>query len=556
MENETNKNKESNEEKKIEEQKNDKDSSDKIKEDRIRAITKMYYSNPKIQEILLEFARNREVVPRYFEGFGKRPDILQYPSDIMGLVNKGATSFHASEEIWSDPLALNSDSVQEEMDKLRKSWDLLIDIDSKYLDYSKIATKLVIEAMEMHGVKNYGIKFSGSKGFHIILSGEAFPYEYDGKIMKEMFPEWPRAIAKYLIFNIRRKYNQIISKEGINFVALEQRTKLSKEDITEIICPECGKESKKGTLTTYECPDCKFSIKRKDIKNINRELRCGNEKCLGKMKIVKKEDYFYCEFCKHTSFGKMEFSENRKTTFSKEAIQSQENFSENFEEGISGQALAGLDMVLVAPRHLFRMPYSLHEKTALASVVIEKNEIDNFSPRDASPINIKIRPFLPKNEKNEGLNLLVSALSWKKTHDEQEEKTFGKSNNPDYAKYEAIDASQITYNMFPSPIKKLLKGLKEGRKRGLFVLLTFLRSANFAPEYINDKVREWNKKNEQPLKEGYIKSQIDWHLKQTKKILPPNYDNDSFYKDLNLLDSKPEVKNPLVDLARRIKTGK
>src|SRR3989344_6010955 len=104
------------------------------KEKRVRAITRLYYSNPKVQESLLAFSANREVVPRYFEGFGKRPDTLQYPSDIMGLVNKGATSFHASEEIWRDPLAINADMSAEELTAQRISWDLLIDIDSPFLD--------------------------------------------------------------------------------------------------------------------------------------------------------------------------------------------------------------------------------------------------------------------------------------------------------------------------------------------------------------------------------------------------------------------------------------
>ena len=90
------------------------------KEKRVRAITKLYYSNPKVQEVLLEFSKNREVVPRYFESFGKRPDTLQYNSDIMGLVNKGATSFHASEEIWHNPLEINSDMSSKELENMRK----------------------------------------------------------------------------------------------------------------------------------------------------------------------------------------------------------------------------------------------------------------------------------------------------------------------------------------------------------------------------------------------------------------------------------------------------
>src|SRR3989344_4759646 len=80
--------------------------------------------------------------------------------------------------------------------------------------------------------------------------------------------------------------------------------------------------------------------------------------------------------------------------------------------------------------------------------------------------------------------------------------------------YKDLEIKGVSEEIFPNPIKKLLNGLKEGRKRGLFVLLTFLRSLNFSPDYINTKIREWNSKNEPPLKEGYVKSQIEWHLKQ------------------------------------------
>ena len=111
--------------------------------DRIKKITNLYYSNKGVQEKILSFASNREVVPKYFESFGKRPDTLVYPSDIIGLVKKGATSFHSSEEIWQDPLQINSDWNRGEMNDARKSWDLVIDIDSKYLDLSKLLARLI-----------------------------------------------------------------------------------------------------------------------------------------------------------------------------------------------------------------------------------------------------------------------------------------------------------------------------------------------------------------------------------------------------------------------------
>lgn len=500
------------------------------KEKRVRAITQIYYSNPNVQKAILEFSKQREVIPRYYENFGKRPDTLQYNSDIMELVKKGATSFHASEELWADPLQISSDMSQEEMSGLREGWDLVIDIDSSYLDCSKVAAKLMILALEGHGIKNYGLKFSGNRGFHILISKEAFPKEFEGFETRKMFPEWARAIAEYLTNEIRAKYNREVGKMigKTEIKAIEEKTK---DKIVEVVCPDCGRESKKGDIVKYSCPDCRMKIERKDPKISKRRLKCLNNKCAGILEIEEIKNYYYCEHCDISSFKK--------------------NADGEWNEQIIADKIAALDLVLVSPRHLFRAPYSLHEKTALASVVITKDEINNFSPKDASPFNLKIRSFLPNNFENEGLELLKSAIEWKRNNSSEEERVQKKK----YGSYEGkeTDLSDVGEDDFPKPIKKLLKGLREGKKRGLFILLTFLRSLNLSPEYINSRIREWNKLNEPQLKEGYIKSQIDWHLKQKKKILPPNYDNAAFYKDLGLIEGKSEAKNPLVEVARKIR---
>ena len=506
------------------------------KESRIRAITKLYYSNPKVLEAMAKFSQDREVVPRYFEGFGKRPDKIQYPSDIMGLVNKGATSFHASEELWNEPLSLSSEMDQEEMNKLRKSWDLLIDVDSPFLDCSKIATKLIIAALEHYGIKNYGLKFSGSKGFHIIISGKAFPREYNGCETKKMFPEWPRAISEFLMKEIRTEYNKQVSEILTDFEAIKRRTNLSKEDLMEVYCKISDKPARKGELTKFKCNICDMELERRDTKTMNRKLRCLNPKCTGELEAVESKRYYYCDYCKDPDNENLPLGSDK--------------YPECFEnkETISAKKIAALDMVFVAPRHLFRAPYSLHEKTALASVVITKNQIDSFSPRDADPLKIRIVNYLPNNEEGEAKNLLVSALEWKKESEKAEEKVYKK-----YGDYEKIDIEGVTEAVFPEPIKKLLLGLKDGKKRGLFILITFLRSLNFPAEYINQRIREWNKLNEPPLKEGYIKSQIDWHLRQKKTILPPNYENAGFYKDMGLLDNPARTKNPVSEVIRNLK---
>ena len=131
----------------------------------------------------------------------------------------------------------------DELNSIRISWDLLIDIDSPFLDCSKIAASLIIEALESFGIKNYGIKFSGSKGFHIIISGIAFPEEFDGKKRNEMFPEWPRAISEFLMHHIRQDYyrevGRILSESDV-----EKRTNIKKEELKVTQCLNCGRHAK------------------------------------------------------------------------------------------------------------------------------------------------------------------------------------------------------------------------------------------------------------------------------------------------------------------------
>lgn len=527
-------------------------------EKRIRALTKLYYSNPKVQENMINFAQGREVSPRYFEGFGKRPDTLQYPSDIMGLVTKGATSLHCSEEIWSDPLQLSSEITKDQMDKLRKGWDLLIDIDSKYFEYSTAAAKLIIQELENHGINNYGIKYSGSKGWHIIVSGKAFPEEFESMKMKESFPDWPRAICQYLINKIRPKYNKIVSEKDIG--AIQKQTNLKREEITDVVCPNCSKQMQRDKSLTLKCSICgNVNEQRKSTIARKRVLRCSNESCLGPLEIVDEQDFFFCNDCKISNRSKIELNDNKNIKHTSFAFES-DNYTTGIEETLSDELKGGLDLVLVAPRHLFRMPYSLHEKTSLASIVVTKEELENFSPRMADPLKIKIRDFMPPNTENEAEQLLSNALAWKRSFEkDQEEKNMSKYKNMPYdknQKFEEIDPTNIEEKDFPDSIKKLLKGLKDGRKRGLFVLITFLRTINFAPDRINLMVREWNKLNEPQLKEGYVKSQIDWHLKQSKKILPPNYENDAFYRDIGIISKRPEAKSPIVEMLRKIRSKK
>ncbi len=398
------------------------------KEKRVKKIARTYYSRKDVQEAIFKFCQKRETIPRYIENFGKRPDTLQYPSDIAQQVKKGATSFHCSEEIWSNPLELSTDLKEEDLNNLRDGWDLLIDIDSKYLDYSKIACSLIIEALKFHGIKNFGAKFSGGKGFHIIVPWKAFPSSLTEEKTKDMFPEWPRIISIYLTEMIKSKL-------------IEEITALSGE--------------RKNYIKDFEAP--------KEV---------------------------------------------------------------------------APDIILVSSRHLFRAPYSLHEKTCLASIVLDEEEIENFQPKLADPLRVKIKNFYPEAEKEEARELLISALDWYESREKKKE--------PDKKRvYEEIkiDKSKI---IMPPCISNILKGLKDGKKRALFILLNYFKSLGLNFDEIENRIKEWNKKNEKPLRQGYIQSQITWHKKQ-KKVLPPNCDK-TYYKDIGVCEPDPlceKIKNPV-----------
>ncbi len=518
-----------------------------LKEKRIRAITAIYYSNPKVQNAIVEFAKNRETVPSYMmDAFGKRPDIIQYPSDIMGLVKKGATSFHCSEELWEDPLMLDSDMSPKQTNEMRKGWDLLIDVDSKYLDVSKILAKILVETLESFGIKNYGIKFSGSKGFHIIVSGKAFPKVFNEMKMEEAFPSWPRAICEYLMHIIRPEFNKRVGEIFLNI----SDKKVENERAKEALCPECGRPARKGKLIVLKCPICKTEIQRKDMKITKKRLKCVQNNCAGVLEVFDEKDYFQCEFCDNvSSISKKETSGRYKATFTEHAKEN--DYADDIKEEIAGTYFGASDLVLVSPRHLFRMPYSLHEKTALASIVISKDEIEKFSPRDASPMSVKIKKFYPENKEDEAKELLSMALEWRK----EKELAEGKIESKKYSdnKSEVVELKNISEGMFPPAIKKLLLGVEDGRKRGLFVLLTFFKCLNFPPDEIIKRVKEWNEKNTPPLRESYVRGQIDWHLKQKRKILPPNYSNDAFYRDIGLIKDIPKAKNPLVDVRNALR---
>jgi len=489
-------------------------------------IAVSYYARLDIQNAMFAFCKNRETVANHNNNFfAKRPDTFDYPSDILAQARQGATSFHTSEEIWTNPLDINTNMTREQYNQIKTGWDLLIDIDSPFLDYGKIAAKLLIEQLEQHGIHNYGIKFSGGKGFHILVPFKAFPKQFKGQATKDQFPDWPRAIAQYLFKKIRESMNREILEMSSREKLIEQG-----ELVSESTCPKCHQPTIKKKIYKYVCPDirCKSILESPTKKQV--AMLCPS--CNAKMNRISEREVDFCQTCKINT-AKLE------ATSSFGGIR-QTNIQKQFKEEITIKSTEdSVDVVLVSPRHLFRAPYSLHEKSGYASIPITKNQIENFNPADADPLKItKTYSFMPDSIEGEANLLLTQALR-------EAEKDKPKETEKKY-EGQGVDLKglTITPNMYPPIIIKILKGIpNDGRKRALSLLLSFFTSLEFPKDYIEETIKDWNKKNYAPLKEGYIKSQIEWSIKN--KRLPPNYDK-PIYKEFGITSPPaPGIKNPI-----------
>lgn len=413
-----------------------------------------YYKRKDIQEAMVEHCRDREFGVRYGDSFGKRPDILNYPKEVIGLALQGATSFHCSEERWSNPLELSSEIKKKEMEELREGWDLVLDIDCKFFEYSKIAAELIIKFLRYCGVKDISAKFSGNKGFHIGIPFEAFPKRIKGVETRLLFPEAPKKIAFY----IKEKIKEELGKRILEF-----------------------------------------------------------EK--GKFSRVKE-----------------------KTAFSQEIIRYEKNEFGDEVAKLNVEPFLAIDTILIAPRHLYRTPYSLHEKTGLVSTVVNPDKISVFEKEMAMPERVKVGEFkfLERSGKEEsGKRLLLQALDFEV---KKEEEHIEKEPKGEEIKIEGA----IKEEFFPPCVKLVLEGLEDGRKRAVFCLMNFLGKIGWEKKEIEQFLLKWNKeRNKDSLRENLIISQLNY-FKGDK--LPPNCDNEGYYKDIGVC--KPEnlckkIKNPV-----------
>lgn len=435
------------------------------------------YNHYNRKEILNEMVRcsiNKEVVGSFGGvGYAKRPNIIEYQQDILAEVKRGITSFHASEELWSNPLNISTELKKGETDALRVGWDLILDIDCKELEYSKIAADFIIRALSFNGIKSISCKFSGNHGFHIAVPWEAFPKSINGKETRLLFPEAPRAIAEYLKLLVERRVGQAL----FNY----EREKRSSTPYLELI---------NGMIKTCEIAE---GNAQKIIKSVT------HQKSSDGLELVE-FDAFH---------------------------------------------LVGIDTILINSRHLYRQVYSVNEKSGLISIPINPLKVLFFDKNLARIENNIVSRFKFLERENvqsdEATRLLTDSydyVSKKKRDDETTQFLADQEKKESVAKYAEI-VEKIPEEFFPPQIKKLLEPMQDGKKRAMFILISFLKSCGYNQNEIEVRLTEWNNSHREPLRDTFFKTQIKQASASVEKILPPNYKNkDQDYDPNNMSTSK------------------
>jgi len=487
-----------------------------------------YYKREDVQQAIIKHAQNKEIGTRYNDSFGKRPDVLMYPKEVVELALRGVTSFHASEEIWISPLQLNPNLNRKELDELRSGWDLVLDIDCPDWEISKITTHLFIKALEDYNVKNISCKFSGNKGFHIGVPFETFPKEFVDKKTKDMFPDYPKKLSLYLLNIISEVYtqvkeNKIIFEGKYSFSLNEFKDKFGDKKFVINKCAKCKREldlnKQDEELYEFICPKCED-------------------------RITSNKEYIKCEKCK-TIMRKIEQQREFKNI-----ITLCECGSNEYRSIFNPLSIIEVDTILLSSRHLYRMPYSLHEKSGLVSIPINPDKVMEFEREMAKPDTLVISPFvfLDRNVSGESARqLLLQAVDFEVKSGE--ERKYGEEVKKDYE--EIVIESPIKEEFFPPCILKILTGIEDGKKRSVFILMNYLGKIGWNKKEIEAYLLKWNKeknsgKNPNPLRDNYIKGQLHHFIPGDK--LPPNCDNEGYYKGIGVCNPDnlcQKIKNPV-----------
>ena len=410
---------------------------------------RQYYARQDIQQAMLSFTPHREITGQFEGYFGKRPDVMELPSDFRVYQKQGVRSLHMSEERWENPLMLGNEKSDEDRAKNRIGWDLILDLDGKEMQLARIVGDVVIRYLQRLGVHNVSVKFSGNKGFHIGVPFEAFSREIVGLgETRLLFPEAPRRVSSFLLAELRGEITKRLLEYGGSIEELAKKYDMDPQ-----------------------------------------ELASSDEKS------------HYMDFMK----------------------------------------IIEIDTILIASRHLFRMPYSLHEKSGLVSIPIPLDALLRFDPKkEATPDQVDPSAyasyeFLAYNSQyGKDADILLS-----KAYEDDYEEMMSHATVNRRAKDSSGTHFEITEEVaikeFPQSIQYLLNHpMEDGRKRALFLLLSFLHSIKWDEQHIKETIWDWNKRQHTPLRENYVTTQIQWFANQQRTISPPNFEHNSYYEGIGI----------------------
>ena len=118
-----------------------------------------------------------------------------------------------------------------------------------------------------------------------------------------------------------------------------------------------------------------------------------------------------------------------------------------------------------------------------------------------------------------------------------------------------IPENAIPEEFFPPCIKCIFQGLKDGKKRSMFILTNFMSSCGWDFDDIEKRLKEWNKKNAEPIRDVIINGQVRYRKQSKKRVMPPNCANKMYYHDFGIC--KPDnlcgrIKNPVQYSKRKV----
>jgi DNA primase large subunit len=479
-----------------------------------------YYLNDEILTKLLN-VRDRECAVRYGDSFGKRPMIFQYPEDVKRLIRSGATSFHVSEERWYNPLILKTEMRKEQFDSERKGWDLLLDIDCKLFDISKIFAGLITRFLKTEGLNNFSVKFSGGSGFHILIPYEAFPSTIAGTDINRMFPDTPMAVSIFMKNSLRDKLGESMKERfGIKSIA----KMLSREE-KELLSDDELDPYKVVELDTV-------LISERHLFRMQYSL--NEKKWLASVPIRNgRLDEFSLEEAKPEAVDtKIDFFDV--------------NPSKNEAEKLLRDAYEGKDMSLelgsIIKDTLEEIYKSRNVNAYSTSQYIERLEKIGYS-KIVDITNRKPQEVVEDIVNSTDLGRRAAIMIIERSKKEAEKQNL----IPKRVYVPSFRTAAVLSENIPPCIKAIEAGLADGRKRSVFILTNFYRSLGKTQDDVATLLYGWNKKNKPPLKEGYIRQQVAYAFRN-KSYPPPNCEAEGYYKYFNVCFPNEvcrTIKNPL-----------